>query len=53
MAKDDFQTPEMKEYYDIPKITPDIMKNSRPFVAKPEHQKALGFPGELIDNWEA
>lgn len=52
MAKDEFQTPEMKEYYDIPKIKPGVMKNSRPFVAKPEHQKALGFPGELVDNWE-
>jgi len=52
MGKDEFQTPEMKEYYDIPKIKPGAMENSRPFVAKPEHQEPLGFPGELVDNWE-
>ncbi len=28
------------------------MKHSQPFVAKPDFQKPLGFPGELVDNWE-
>ncbi|RUM94009.1 MAG: (Fe-S)-binding protein [Thiothrix sp.] len=23
-----------------------------PFVAKPDHQAALGYPGELVDNWQ-
>ncbi|MBL6932380.1 MAG: (Fe-S)-binding protein [Rhodospirillales bacterium] len=28
------------------------MAHSQPFIAAPEHQEALGFPGELVDNWE-
>ena len=29
------------------------MAHCRPYVAAPEHQESLGFPGELIDNWQA
>ncbi|MBC8211181.1 MAG: (Fe-S)-binding protein, partial [Gammaproteobacteria bacterium] len=28
------------------------MASNGPFIAKPDHQTALGFPGELVDNWE-
>ncbi len=28
------------------------MAHSKPFLAKPEHQEPLGFPGELVDGWE-
>jgi Fe-S oxidoreductase len=28
------------------------MAHSKPFVAKPEHQEQLGFPGELVDDWK-
>ncbi|KAA3620549.1 MAG: (Fe-S)-binding protein [Proteobacteria bacterium] len=28
------------------------MAHSKPFIAKPEHQAALGFPGELVENWK-
>lgn len=28
------------------------MEKPGPFVAKPEHQVPLGFPGELVDNWK-
>ena len=28
------------------------MGHVQPFVAKPVHQEALGFPGELVDNWQ-
>jgi len=28
------------------------MANSKPFVAKPAHQEGIGYPGELVDNWE-
>ena len=27
------------------------MAHSKPFVAKPEFQESLGFPGELVDDW--
>ena len=28
------------------------MKHSKPFVAKEEHQQKIGFPGELVDDWQ-
>lgn len=52
MAKADFEVPELKEYPEIPSITPGVMAHSRPFIAKPEHQEPLHFPGELVDNWQ-
>jgi len=48
----DFDTPELKEYPVIPHIQEGTMAHSKPFVAKPEFQEALGFPGELVDNWQ-
>ncbi|GIT23982.1 MAG: hypothetical protein CM1200mP41_00260 [Gammaproteobacteria bacterium] len=29
------------------------MAETKPFVAKAEFQEALGFPGELVDNWQS
>ncbi|MFV1998153.1 MAG: sulfate reduction electron transfer complex DsrMKJOP subunit DsrK [Acidiferrobacterales bacterium] len=48
----DFETPELREYPIIPHIRPGAMEHSSPFVAKPDHQESVGFPGELVDNWE-
>ncbi|MEN8107403.1 MAG: sulfate reduction electron transfer complex DsrMKJOP subunit DsrK [Pseudomonadota bacterium] len=48
----DFETPEMKEYPVIPLLQEGVMAHSKPFVAKEEFQESLGFPGELVDNWE-
>jgi Fe-S oxidoreductase len=48
----DFDTPELKEYPVIPHIHEGVMAHSKPFVAKEEFQEQLGFPGELVDNWE-
>jgi len=48
----DFDTPELKEYPVIPHIQEGTMAHSKPFVAKQEFQEALGFPGELVDNWQ-
>lgn len=49
----DFQTPEFREYPAVPnKLIKDATAHLSPFVAKPEHQAPLGFPGELVDNWE-
>jgi len=48
----DFETPVLKEYPIIPLIQKGSMAHSKPFVAKPEHQKNIGYPGELVDNWE-
>jgi Fe-S oxidoreductase len=48
----DFDTPELKEYPVIPHIQEGVMAHSKPFVAKEQFQEPLGFPGELVDNWE-
>jgi Fe-S oxidoreductase len=48
----DFETPTLKEYPVIPKIQEGVMAHSKPFVAKDLFQEPLGFPGELVDNWQ-
>lgn len=52
MAK--FDVPEIQEYPVplLPKIQPGVMEGNGPFIAKPEHQEPLHFPGKLVDNWE-
>ncbi|HIE76336.1 MAG TPA: (Fe-S)-binding protein [Gammaproteobacteria bacterium] len=52
MLKIEFETPPLGELLVTPPVQPDAMAHSRPFVAKPEHQQSLGFPGELVDNWQ-
>nr|MBC8342561.1 (Fe-S)-binding protein [Bacteroidota bacterium] len=52
MAKAKFDVPEIKDYLEIPAIKVDAMKGSGPFIAKEDHQKDCGFPGELVENWE-
>jgi len=47
-----FETPPLGEYPVIPLVREGAMAHSRPFVAKPELQKPLGFPGELAPGWE-
>jgi len=47
-----FETPPLGEYPVIPLVREGAMAHSKPFVAKPEHQKPLGFPGELAPGWE-
>jgi Fe-S oxidoreductase len=52
MANADFETPALREQPLIPKLQQGAMAHSSPFEAKPEHQEKLGFPGELVDDWE-
>ncbi|BAU48514.1 reductase [Sulfurifustis variabilis] len=47
-----FETPTLKEYIEIPHVHPGAMAESKSYAAKPEHNTALGFPGELVENWE-
>ncbi len=47
-----FETPALREYPVIPLVHAGSMAHSKPFVAKPEYQKPLGFPGELVPDWE-
>ena len=47
-----FETPALREYPVIPLVHEGSMAHSKPFVAKPDHQEPLGFPGELVSDWE-
>jgi Fe-S oxidoreductase len=49
---DKIQVPAYREYPIIPTIVEDSMAHSKPYVAKPEHQESVGFPGELVDDWQ-
>jgi Fe-S oxidoreductase len=49
----DYETIPINTLFEIPALKPGAMKDSAPFVAAPVHQEALGFPGELVDDWQA
>jgi len=48
----DYEVPELKEYLEVPEPREHVTKHLAPFFAKPDHQADLGFPGELVDNWQ-
>lgn len=50
-GKASFEIPVVINPARIPKLEPGAMAHSQPFRAAPEHQQALGFPGELVDDW--
>jgi Fe-S oxidoreductase len=52
MVKTDFQTPELTPFPEIPVLVEGAMAHSRPYVASPQHQEPLGYPGELVENWQ-
>ena len=37
---------------EMPELACGAMAKSKPFVAKPDHQQQLGFPGELLPDWK-
>lgn len=48
----EFDIPELTEITVTPPVMPNAMSHSQPYAAQATHQEALGFPGELVDNWE-
>lgn len=52
MAKIEFEIPKLTEYTEVPPVVPGAMAHSSPYVAKVEFQEPLGFPGELVDDWQ-
>ncbi|HEY5683392.1 MAG TPA: (Fe-S)-binding protein [Sulfuricaulis sp.] len=48
----DIETPVLGEYQVIPRIKLDTMAGSKPYIAKPDIQASVGFPGELVPDWE-
>lgn len=49
--KTEFDVPTLKGIPIIPALKEGAMANTKPYKAKPEHQEALGFPGELVEDW--
>ncbi len=47
----EFDIPTLDRGEEIPALVADAMAHSGPYPAAPEHQEALGFPGELVENW--
>ena len=35
----------------VPALKPGAMAGKGPFIASDKHQEALGFPGQLVDDW--
>lgn len=53
MAKPpEFEVFDIGEYIVTPPTMPGAMSHSQPFVAKEKHNEGLGFPSELVDDWQ-
>jgi Fe-S oxidoreductase len=50
--KPEYTAPPFRKELENPAIVEGAMAHSQPFIAAPEHQTELGFPGELVDGWE-
>ncbi len=48
----DFTVPTLGDYLEVPRLAEGAMRHSKPYAAAPEHQAALGFPGELVEGWQ-
>jgi Fe-S oxidoreductase len=48
----DYETPSIDAPIEIPALKRGAMKHSSPYAASPVIQQALGFPGELVDDWQ-
>jgi Fe-S oxidoreductase len=48
----DIETPVLGEYQVTPHIKLDTMAGSKPYIAKPDVQAGMGFPKELVPDWE-
>ena len=53
MATAAFDTPKLKSYPVIPLVQVGATSHLKPFVASRPIQKALGFPEELVEDWQA
>jgi Fe-S oxidoreductase len=47
------QAPPLREYPVIPILQRDAMTASKPYVASDKMNEALGFPGKLVEDWQA
>ncbi len=52
MAAPKFEVPTLKEVSEVPRVQEGAMAHIQSFVANAPIQQAIGFPGELVENWE-
>ena len=52
MAITEFEKPELKEFSEVPKLKNQATLHLAQFKSKEEFQSTLGYPGELVDNWQ-
>lgn len=52
MAKAKFDVPQIKDSLEVPTLEEGTMFHSKTFVSAEKFQVQLGFPGELVDNWQ-
>ncbi len=52
MAEIKFDVPELDDVTEAPPVNVGAMAHSQPYAAGADHQKALGFPEELVDDWQ-
>ncbi|MDR2240469.1 MAG: (Fe-S)-binding protein [Zoogloeaceae bacterium] len=52
MAAAEFTTPELGDFSAIPPLAPDAMSGSKPYPASGKINEAIGFPAELVPDWE-
>jgi len=50
--KKKFEVPVAHDLLETPDVAEGVMAHSQPYIAKPEIQQTVGFPGELVDNWQ-
>ena len=53
MAEKNYEIPVLEDHLPTPIIRPDALVHVQSHPAKPALQEALGFPTELVDDWEA
>jgi len=53
MAEARVLAPPLKEYPVIPILARDAMAGSKPYAASDKMNEALGFPGKLVEDWQA
>jgi Fe-S oxidoreductase len=52
MAAPTFEIPKLKEVSVVPRVQEGSMAHIRSFPASAAIQEAIGFPGQLVENWE-
>jgi Fe-S oxidoreductase len=47
----DVTAPPLRAFPVAPALAPDAMAGSKPYVANEKMQEAIGFPGQLVEDW--